>query len=197
MADFFVVRTEMLAVMREGCDTDFRTHLDGDPNFAPVEKALPGITDKMVDAASSYCDVEMAKALDISQGYVRAYWDKALSPADLSRVAKLLLPIAQSVRNLNIPVQRGDTMRQIADRALAPQLEREKIFVAAMKSLRLSPGGSALAVKVVDYLRVIQPTIDHTFEAMRAITIKAFGRAHHEANLMARAHKLADLYSED
>lgn len=197
MGDFFVVRTEMLAVMRESCDTDFRTHLDTDSAFATVEKALPGITDKMVGVASSYCDAEMSKALDTGQSTVRSYWDKALSPADLSRVAALLLPIAQRVRSLKIPVQRGDTTAQIVDRISAPQAEREKLFKAALAALLRSPGGPALARKVTDYLAIVQPTIDQAFGAMHAVTIEAFKRAHHEANLMARAHHMSDLYAED
>src|SRR5947209_2021123 len=87
MADYFRPRM-IYALMRERCDTGYRTHLVGNPALADAEKAMPGLINRMVETAAAYCDREMAALVDRSRDKARAYWAAEISPAALARVAK-------------------------------------------------------------------------------------------------------------
>ncbi|MGH9917143.1 MAG: hypothetical protein ACRD63_17885, partial [Pyrinomonadaceae bacterium] len=185
LADFFVPRAALFAVSREMCDTAFRTNLTGYAEMPEIEKALPGIVDRMVKASSAHCDLEMNKVLDARQDQVRAYFTAQLSPADLARLARLLATSVQEMRDLKIEVHPGDTIQQIAAR-LAPDPGFDRRLRAAQVAFARTPGGVALINKVHAYQLTMKPLLEQDQKAMIAIGTGSFKLAHREANLYAQ-----------
>jgi hypothetical protein len=196
MADFFVPRTAIFAMGREMCDTAFRTALVGDPEMAKLQKTLPGLIDRMVKAAASHCDIEMAKVLDRRQDQVRAYWSAQVSPADLGRLARTLAVSVEEARGLRIEVRPGDTMKDIVARIPPEPAAWDQRLRAGQIALARTPGGVALVNKVYAYQQSMTPLLQQDEQTLVSIGENAFKLAHREANLYAQERGLSELYAD-
>ena len=196
MADFLVPRTAIFAMSREMCDTAFRTALVGDPEMAKLQKTLPGLIDRMVKAAASHCDVEMARVLDRRQDQVRTYWAAQVSPADLARLARTLAVSVGEARSLRIEVRPGDTMKDIIDRIPPLPAASDQRLRAGQIALARTPGGVALVNKVSAYQRSMTLLLEQDQQTMRDIGENAIKLAHREANLYAQERGLSELYAD-
>jgi hypothetical protein len=83
--------------MKQGCAEDYRVPSDAERN---MEKEIPGIFARMIEAETAYCDRSIALFIDARQDKIKSDWASALSPSDLSLLATLL---RQVVRILTTP----------------------------------------------------------------------------------------------
>ena len=195
MADFFVPRPVILPISRELCDTAFRTQLARDPGMPEIEKALPGIVDRMVKASSAHCDVEMKKIVEARQDQVRTYMAAQFNAADLARLARLLAPSVQEARDFRLVVRPGDSMQQlVAQVSVTPQQEQR--LRAAQVAFARTPGGVALINRVHAYELSMKPLLNLDQTAIRDIANQGYKLAHREANLYAQEKDLLELYSD-
>ncbi|MEG3148247.1 hypothetical protein U1769_00005 [Sphingomonas sp. ZT3P38] len=195
MADFFVPRPVILPISRELCDTAFRTQLARDPGMPEIEKALPGIVDRMVKASSAHCDVEMKKIVEARQDQVRTYMAAQFSPAELARLARLLAPSVQEASDFKLVVRPGDSMQQlVAQVSVTPQQEQR--LRAAQVAFARTPGGVALINRVHAYELSMKPLLNLDQTAIRDIANQGYKLAHREANLYAQEKDLLELYSD-
>ena len=195
MADFFVPRPVILPISRELCDTAFRTQLARDPGMPEIEKALPGIVDRMVKASSAHCDVEMKKIVEARQDQVRTYMAAQFNAADLARLARLLAPSVQEARDFKLVVRPGDSMQQlVAQVSVTPQQEQR--LRAAQVAFARTPGGVALINRVHAYELSMKPLLNLDQTAIRDIANQGYKLAHREANLYAQEKDLLELYSD-
>lgn len=196
IADFFVPRTMMFGLAREVCDTTLRTELVRDPGMANVQKTLPGLVDRMVKAAASHCDVEMARVFDRRQDEVRTYLTAQVSPADLARLVRTFAAFVEEARGFKVDVRPGDTMKDIVDRMPPLPDMSDQRFRAAEMALVRTPGGIALLKKLSAYQRTLIPLFEQDQQTIRDIGTNAFKLAHREANLYAQERGLSALYAD-
>jgi len=195
MADFFVPRPVILPISRELCDTAFRTQLARDPGMPEIEKALPGIVDRMVKASSAHCDVEMKKIVEARQDQVRTYMAAQFNAVDLARLARLLAPSVQEARDFRLVVRPGDSMQPlVAQVSVTPQQEQR--LRAAQVAFARTPGGVALINRVHAYELSMKPLLNLDQTAIRDIANQGYKLAHREANLYAQEKDLLELYSD-
>jgi hypothetical protein len=195
MADYFRPRV-IYTLMRERCDTGYRTHLAGDPALADAEKAMPGLINRMVETAAAYCDREMAALVDTSRDKARAYWATEISPAALARVAKTLAPLALSVRKITVEAHPGESFEVIRDRCLKLVNEQKRLAMQAKSSFAVAPGDAPLAAKVKAYAIQSDKEFEEDPHGLGPIGDDSEVAAMQAANLYAHEKGFQDIFSK-
>jgi hypothetical protein len=193
MANFFLPDQPIRSLLHGGCETAYRTKLADNPDDQRVEAALPGVHERMIAAASAYCDREGPKVIDRMHADIKADWAAMVSPADLARLARLVAPGTEIERDTPLEFRAGDMSVDAVSHtgniaAAEARFERDQAAFAR------TPGGPALIAKLAAYQTQILSKQGAMQTQLVAVVRGGLQEAHREANAYAKAHGMPDVY---
>ena len=194
LADFFLPGAPLIALIDGECRTGYRTKMSKNADDIALEKAIPGIHDAMVAAASASCNQAMAGYLASHHAAIKADWSHALAPADLARLAAMVAPATQEALDVNVDFRPGDLGADAVDRMKVTE-EQDQRFTRAQQAFAQTPGGVAILNRVSAYQAKMNASFSNP-EDVGAIIRAALVAAHKAANDYAKAKGFESVYRE-
>ncbi len=195
LVDAFVLEKPLRDILHGGCDTAYRTKLSKSAADQQVEQALPGIHERMVAAASAFCDRRIASYLTAARDRVRADIKTMWTPAERARLARLLGPAVEEAKAAHIEFREGDMATDAAKRSVDPATlaAQEAGLASAQAEFARAPGGAALLDQIAAYQA---KTVAENNQAVQSIVVGALRAAHAVANAYAREKGADPVYPD-
>ena len=194
LANFFLPGPPVGDAVRKGCSAAYRTKQSRTAADLALERQLPGVQDKMVAAASAYCDAEIPGVIARLHARIKADWRAAASPADLHRLARLFAPATREAAASRFDVREGEMVSDAAKRIDRPSKEELARFEAAQIAFAKTPGGGALLNRTTAYQTRIQRELSAPQGPIAAVVKGGLAAAHRAANAYAREKGLEAPY---
>lgn len=191
-AEFFLPSSAITQVLLGGCETAYRTKLSNDPDDRVLEQQIPGIHDRMVEAAANYCRGAASNLTSRRHAAIRAYWVANATAPEIARLAQLFAIPVNEVRRMSVTFREGDMATDAARRAASS--EAGERFQRAQVEFAQTPGGTALLNRVgsfqADQATSMEPEIAGFMRS-------ALAEAHRAANDYARERGFAPPYGAE
>lgn len=191
LANFFLPGAMTEQLIRGGCRTAYQTKRSRDAADRALERDLPGVEDKMIAAASAYCDAEAPAAIARWHDSIKAEWRNSISSRDLHRLATLFRPWVREVQTISLDCRSGETATDSFERSWpkpASQTERwwTERWRAEQKAFIKTPADVALLNRVAAYQARTQKEVEDPAGPLIATIRNGLRAAHQAANAYAR-----------
>ena len=191
LADFFLPPDSLASLLKDGCQTAYRTKLQRTPSDTDLERAMPGIHDQMVSAAGAYCDAAALPALLQQQAKIKADWRTTISPSELQRFVDFFQDDIAVAQNRRVDVREGEMVGDAIDRTARLSTAEAAAYSKRQQAFAKTPGGRQLLTRISRYqTKLNEDSGDWIGPVMRA----ALSRAHVAANEYARKKGFSDPY---
>lgn len=183
VVDFFVPRRPLLDILTGPLVSRYRTQVFDSQNYAALEPLLPGVRERMADAASAAAPELATRLVDQLCDEVRAFWQSRLTDEDLAALIQFLgdESITQFTQN-GIPSEPGDSARGALDRVTQTQASRDMVarFQRRQAEFQRTPVGQRLMPSISAYQRAMQPRLEslapNVFDGMHEVAKRAANR---------------------
>lgn len=171
VVNFFLPERPAHDLLRGAVETSFRNRLQTHPDYVALNRSYPGITERMMAAASAAGDTAIPSFINGVRSDVRGAWSD-VSDQDLIALASLMGdPSVTSFTESGIGYQPNDLPSQAMERTA--DADRDARFQRRAAEFAQSPAGQRLNSRVVAYQASLQPRL----EAGAVDTMRAVARA--------------------
>jgi hypothetical protein len=181
-----------MQLMLGGCITTFGGQISGNAELQKLESSLPGLRERMITAARAHCESEGPKALATMRARVAKDWTANTTPAERSRLARVLAPMLARMGRASIDFRDGETAIQALERSV-PDSAEDKAIQQGFQAFARRPGGTALLNKLFDYKKRFDGEL--TNSELHAVLLQAKATARAAANAYARENGFGDIYA--
>jgi hypothetical protein len=194
IADVFFPEAQVEILLRDACHTAYETKLAGNTVLTDAEKALPGLRQRMVDAATGYCAANTPGILQGAHQHIKQDWLGMARPQQLALLASTFRKVTEEAPK--IALHEGDTAVEGVHRQQADLDQYEQAINRAAATLTKVPGGPQLLEKVAAYQKKADADRPALMTPAYDVIREALHQAHLAANAYAREKGFDPLYRD-